>query len=213
MILTYCETLDLLFCLLCRTLPMATTMYEAMMTATSAAVDSPSMCPTLGQSTLLRNCPLPAQCTVSMALSLESTSSPRDTLLIQWADPRTNSSKLASNSLPNQPAYILLIPSTAAQRIYLLRMVVPLPAMSSLLPMRRWMLMTNQIRPARCLARLAFLMPPHKYPHSSPTWAGPPNACRLTCDWTKDGEVKKQTREKIIIATLTYLCGWTNMNG
>lgn len=24
---------------------------------------------------------------------------------------------------------------------------------------------------------------------------------------------KKETREKIIIATLTYLCGWTNMNG
>jgi len=173
---------------------MATTMFTVTTTATPAAVDSQNMCPTPGRSTLHHSCPPPALCMVSTALSLVSMNSPTDMQPTQWADLHMNSSKVPSSSLPNQPAYIPLIPSTVAQLTYLLPTVVPSPAMLSLLPMRRWMPMTNQIRQARCLARLAFLMPPHKCPPSSQTMAGPHNACRLMSDLIRNA--KKKSTEK-----------------
>lgn len=172
---------------------MATTMSVAMKTAISAAVDSLNMCPTLGQSTLHHSCPPPAPCTVSMAPSLVPMTSPNDMQLPQRAEPHMNSSKLPSSSPPSQPAFIPLIPSTVALPTYLLPMVAPSPATLSLLPMRRWMRMTNQIRPAKCPARLASLMPPRKYLPSSLTMAGLHNVCRRMFDWTKGLEKRKST--------------------
>lgn len=163
---------------------MDTTTSVATRTATSAAVDSLNTSPTLGQSTLHHSCPPPAPCTVSMAPSLVSMTSPTDTQPPQRAEPHTNSSKLPSSSPPSRPAFIPLIPSTVALLTYLLPTVAPSPAMSSLLPTRRWTRMTNQIRPARCRAHLVSLMPPHKCLPSSLTTAGPHNVCRRTFDWT-----------------------------
>lgn len=174
---------------------MATTMSVAMKTAISAAVDSLNMCPTLGQSTPHRSCPPPALYMVSMAPSLVSMTSPNDTQPPQRAEPRTNNSKLHSSSPPSPPASIPLIPPTVAPLTYLLHMAAPSPATSSPLPMRRWMHMTNQIRPARCPARLASLMPPHKCPPSSLTMAGPRNVCRRMSDWTrKHGKKEEEYR-------------------
>ncbi len=175
-----------------RTPPMATTMSVVMKTAISAAVDFLNMCPTLGQSTLHRSCPPPAPYMVSMAPSLVSMTSLTDTQQPQWAEPHTNSSKLPSSSPPSQPAFIPLIPSTVVLLTYLLLMAAPSPATLSPLPMRRWMRMTNQIRPARCPARLASLTPPHKCPPSSLTMAGPHNVCRRMSDWTKFKKWKKK---------------------
>lgn len=172
---------------------MDTTMFAAMTNAISAAVDSLNMCPTLGQCTLHRSCPLPAPYTVSMAPSLVSMTSPTDTPPPQRAEPHTNSSKLPSSNLANQPAFTPLIPSTVALLTYLLPTAVPSPATLSPRPTRRWMRMTNQIRPARCPARLAFLMPPHKCPPSSLTTAGPHNVCRLMSEWTENWKKKEST--------------------
>lgn len=177
-----------------RTPPMVTIMSVAMKTAISAAVDSLNMCPTLGQSTPRHSCPPLAPCTVSMAPSLASMTSPTDTQPPQRAEPHMNSSKLPSNSPPSQPAFIQLIPSTVAQLTYLPPTVAPSPATLSLLPMRRWMRMTNQIRPARCPARLASLMLPHKFPPSSLTMAGLHNVCRRMSDWTKITGKKEEYR-------------------
>lgn len=56
---------------------------------------------------------------------------------------------------------------------------VPSPAMSNPPPMTKWTLLSNRIRPARCLGRPAFPM----HPHSSLTMDGcPSSACRLTCE-------------------------------
>lgn len=172
---------------------MATTMSVVMKTATSAAVDSLNMCPTLGQSTRHRSCLPQALCMVSMAPSLVYMTSPTDTQPPQRAEPHMNSSKLPSNSPPSQLAFIPLIPFTVALLTYLLPMAAPSPATLSRLPMRRWIRMTNQIRPARCPARLASLMPPHKCPPSSLTMAGPRNVCRRMFDRTKQfGRVQEQ---------------------
>lgn len=164
---------------------MATTMSVAMRTATSAAVDSLNMCPTLGQSILHRSCLLPAPYMVSMARSLVSTISLTDMQPPQRAEPHMNSSRLRSSSQPSQPAFIPLTPSTAARPTYLQHMVAPSPATLNLRPMRRWMHMTSQMKPARCPAHLAFLMLPHKCPPSSLTMADLHNVCRLTSDWKK----------------------------
>lgn len=166
---------------------MATTTFVATMTAIFVAVASLSMCPTPGQSTLHRSCPHPALYTVSTAPSLASMTFPTDTQPPQRAEPHMNSNKLPSSNLHSQLVFIPLIPSTVALLTYLLPTVVPSPAMLSPLPTRRWMRMTNQIRPARCPARPASLMPLHKCPPSSLTMAGPPNACRLMSDWGKNG--------------------------
>lgn len=171
--------------------PMATTTSVATKTATSGAVDSLNMCPTLGLSTLHRSCPPPAPCTVSTAPSLVSMTSPTDTRPPQRAEPRTNSSKLPSSSQPSRLAFIPLIPSTVALLTYPPPTVAPSPATSSPLPMRKWMRTTNRIRPARCPARLASLMPPHKCPPSSLTMAGPHNACRRMFDWTQKMEKRR----------------------
>lgn len=167
---------------------MATTMSGAMRTVISVAVDSLNMCPTLGQFTLHRNCLPPAPYMVSTAPSLVSMTSPIDMQPPQQAEPHMNSSRLPSSSLPSQPAFIPLTPSTVALPTYLLPMVAPSPATLSLLPMRRWTRMTNQIKPARFPAHLAFLMPPHKCPPSSLTMADLHNVCRLMSDWTKKME-------------------------
>lgn len=156
-----------------------------MKTAIFAAVDSLNMFPTLGRSTLLRSCLPPALCTASMAPSLVYMTSLTDTQPPQRAEPHTNNSKLLSNSPPSQRAFTLLIPSTAAPPTYLPPTAAPSPATLSLLPMRRWIRMTNRIRPARCPAHLGSLMPPHKCPPSSLTMAGPHNVCRRTFDWTE----------------------------
>lgn len=174
---------------------MATTMSVAMRTAISAAVDSLNTCPTLGQSTLHHSCPPRALFMVSMAPSLVSMTSPNDTQPPQRAEPHMNNNKLPSSSLPSRPAFIPLTPSTVALLTYLLHMVAPSPAMSNPLPMRRWMHMTNQIRPARCPAHLASLTPPHKCPPSSLTMAGPHNVCRRMSDWTKKME-KRRLKEQ-----------------
>ena len=175
---------------------MAITMSVAMRTAISAAVDSLNMSPTLGQFTLHHSCPPPAPCMVSMAPSLASMTSPTDMRPPQRAEPHMNSSKLpSSNKLPSPPAFTPLIPSTVAPLTYLLLMVAPSPATSSLLPTRRWMRMTNQIRPARCRALLASLMPPHKCPLSSLTMAGPHSVCRHMFDWTNTLE-KRSVQEQ-----------------
>lgn len=163
---------------------MATTMSVAMRTDISAAVDSLNMHPTLGQSILHRSCLLPALYMVSMAPSLASTTSPTDMQPPQRAEPHMNSSKLPSSRLASQPASIPLTPSTVALPTYLLPTVAPSPATLNRLPMRRWMRMTNQMKPARCPAHLAFLMPPHKCPPSSLTMADLHNVCRLMSDWT-----------------------------
>lgn len=168
-----------------RTPPMATTTSVAMKTATSAAAASLNTFPTLGRCTLHLSCPPPAPYTVSMAPSLVSMTSITDTRPPQRAEPRMNSSKLPSSSPPSPPAFIPLIRSTVALLTYLLPMDAPSPATLSPLPMRRWTRTTNQIRPARCPARLASLTPPHKYPPSSLTMAGPHNVCRRMSDWTK----------------------------
>lgn len=172
---------------------MATTMSVAMKTAISAAVDSLNMCPTLGQSTHHRSCPPPAPYMVNMAPSLVSMTFPTDTQPPRRAEPHTNSSKLPSSNPPSQPTFIPLIPSIVALLTYLLLMVAPSPVTLSLLPMRRWMHMTNQIRPARCPALLASLMPPHKCPPSSLTMAGPHSVCRRMSDWTKQLGKRKST--------------------
>lgn len=161
---------------------MAITMSVVMRSATSAAVDSLNMCQTLGQSTLHRSCPPPAPCMVSMGPSLVYMTSLTDMQPPQLAEPHTNNSKLPSSSPPSQLAFILLIPFTVALLTYLLPMVGPSPATLSLPPTRRWMHMTNQIRPARCQARLASLMPPLKCPPSSLTMVGPRNVCRHMFD-------------------------------
>lgn len=165
---------------------MATTMSVATKTAISAAVDSLNMCPTLGRSILRLSCPPLAPCTVSMAHSLVSMTSPTDTQPPQRAEPHMNSSKLpSSNSLPSRPAFTPLTPSIVALLTYLPPTGAPSPVTLSRLPMRRWMRMTSLIRPARCPARLAFLTPPHKCPPSSLTMAGPHSVCRLMSDRTK----------------------------
>lgn len=165
--------------------PTATTTSVVMKTGIFAAVDSPNMFPTLGRSTLHRSCLPPALCTGSMAPSLVYMTSLTDTQPPQRAEPHTNSSKLLSNSPPSRPAFILPIPFTVAPPTYLPPTAAPSPATLSLLPMRRWIHMTNRIRPARCPALLASLMPPHKCPPSSLTMAGPHNVCRRMFDWTK----------------------------
>lgn len=174
---------------------MGTTTSVAMMTVTSATVGSQSTCPTLGRSTLRRSCPPPAPCTDSRAPSRGSTSSTPATPPTQSADPRTSSSKRPSSNPRNQPAYTLPIPSTAARRTCLLPTAVPSLATSSLLPTRKWMHTTNQTKPAKCPARLASLTPPHKCPPSSPTTAGPRNACRLMSDLKK--HLKNVTKEEL----------------
>lgn len=165
---------------------MATTTYVPMKTATSAAVDSLNMCPTLDPSTLHHNCPPPAPFMVSTAPSPVSMTSPTDTLPPQGPDPHMNSSRLHNSRLPSQPVSTPLTPCTAALLTYLPPMVVPSPATLSLPPTRRWMRMINQTRQARCPAHPASPMPLHKCPPSSLTMAGPHSACRLTSDWTKE---------------------------
>lgn len=181
-------------CFFQRILPMVTTMFVATTTVIFAAADFLNTCPILGRSTLHRSCPPPAPCTVSTAPNPVPMTSPTDTQPPQWAEPHTNSSKLPSSSLPSRGEFIPLTPSTVALLTYLLLMATPSPVMLSLLPMRRWMRTTNQIRPARSRAHLASLTPRHKCPPSSPTMAGPRNVCRLMSDRAKKKKkrVKKQ---------------------
>lgn len=164
---------------------MVTTRSVVMKTATSAEVGSLNMCPIPDQSTLHRSCLPPALYMGSTAPNRVYMTSLRDTRPPQQAEPRTNSSKLPSNSSPpSRPAFTPLTRFTVAPLTCPPPTAAPSPVTSSPPPTRRWMRTTSRIRPARCPALPASLTPPHKCPPSSLTTAGLHSACRHTSDWT-----------------------------
>lgn len=163
-----------------------------MMTGTFEAVDSRSMYQTPVQSTLRHSYPLPALCMVSMALSPASTNFPTDMPPIQWAALPMSSSRPHSRSLPSQPPSTPQTLRIAARLTCLRPTAVPSPAMLNLPPMRRWMHMINQIKPARYPARHASLTPRHKCRPGSLTMAGRRSSvCRLMSEWTRTQEDKQ----------------------
>lgn len=189
---------------------MATTTSVVTTTATSAAAGSLNTCPTLGPSTLHHSCPPPAPYTASTALSLGYMISPTDMQPPRRAEPHTNSSRLPSSSSSHSPpAFTRLTPFTVALVTCPLPTAVPSPATLSPPPMRRWTRTTNQTRPARCPARLASRMPPHKCPPSSPTTAGPHSACRHMFDWTKTIGRQRERRADNHYHLHIYVAGLT----
>lgn len=167
-----------------RTLPMATTMFELTMTATSQEPVSLNMCQMLARSTLPLSFPHRAPCMASNPPNPGFMTSPSGT-----QRPRPHAPTMSSNSHNNRnnsklPQFTPRSQSTLAPPTCPPLTAAPSLTTSSLHPTRRSIRMRLQTRPAKCPIPPAFHTHLRKCHRSSLTMAGlRSNACRLTCDW------------------------------